>query len=170
MKFRLAPLLAVAAAAAALGAAQAAASDSPVTVSFVEPDRFADLGDRVIDEPRNLKTLEAWFKTTGARYLAKGQTLRIEVVDVDLAGQMKPGRTLNDLRVVSGQADWPSIQLRYVLEAGGQTLSSGDERLSDLNYLGYAGRLQPGDPLRYEKKMIDDWFKARFAPDGVAAR
>jgi Protein of unknown function (DUF3016) len=96
--------------------------------------------------------------------------LRIEVVDVDLAGQMKPGHTLNDLRVVTGQADWPSIQLRYVLEAGGQTLSSGDERLSDLNYLGYAGRLQPGDPLRYEKKMIDDWFKARFGPDGVAAR
>jgi ABC-type glycerol-3-phosphate transport system substrate-binding protein len=63
MKFRLAPLLAVAAAVAAIGAAQAAASDSPVTVSFVEPDRFADLGDRVIDEPRNLKTLEAWFKT-----------------------------------------------------------------------------------------------------------
>jgi Protein of unknown function (DUF3016) len=166
MTTRIALWLAAAAAAVTMvGAAHAAASDSPVTVSFVEPDRFADLGDRVIDEPRNLKTLEAWFKTEGARYLANGQTLHIEVMDVDLAGQMKPGRTLNDLRVVSGQADWPSIQLRYVLQAGGQTLSSGDERLSDLNYLGYAGRLQPGDPLRYEKKMIDDWFKARFGAD-----
>lgn len=170
MKFRLVPLLAVAAAAAAIGAAYAAAPDSPVTVSFVEPDRFADLGDRVIDEPRNLKTLEAWFKTEGARYLASGQTLRIEVTDVDLAGHMKPGRLLNDLRVVSGQADWPSIQLRYVLESGGQTLSSGEDRLSDLNYLGYTGRLKPNDPLRYEKKMIDDWFKSRFGLDGAAAR
>jgi Protein of unknown function (DUF3016) len=170
MKTRIPPWLAAAAAAAVMVAAQAAAPESPVSVSFVEPERFADLGDRVIDEPRNLKTIEAWFKTEGDRYLTAGQSLRIEITDVDLAGHMKPGRLLNDLRVVSGQADWPTIQLRYVLESGGQTLRSGEERLSDLNYLGYAGRLQPGDPLRYEKKMIDDWFKARFGADGVAAR
>ena len=67
-----------------------------------------------------------------------------------------------DLRVLNGRADWPVIELRYTVEQGGKVVASGTERLRDMLYLDHANRYFDGEPLRYEKKMLDDWFNERI--------
>ena len=98
----------------------------------------------------------------GKRYLSEGQVLDIEVLNVDLAGYVKPTRN-GDLRFVRGRADWPIFQLRYKLAGAGQVVKQGEERVADLNYTGHLASYGNRDPLRYEKQMLDGWFKARFS-------
>lgn len=141
-------------------AAVAAQAGGTVNVSFVEPDKFYDAGNNQFDKPTNLKTLEVFLQDLGKRYLADGQVVDIEVLNVDLAGYVRPTRK-GDLRVVRN-ADWPSFQLRYKLAAGGQALKQGEERLTDLNFTGKLASYSARDPLKYEKQMLDGWFRERF--------
>jgi hypothetical protein len=66
-------------------------------------------------------------------------------------------------------ADWPMIQLRYSLVQNGAVIASGEERLRDMSYLDRRlyNRYSSGDPLRYEKQMIDEWFGKKIAPKRV---
>jgi len=69
----------------------------------------------------------------------------------------------DQMRIVRGNADWPSFQVRYKLAGGGQELKQGEERIADLNYTGHISSYGTREPLRYEKQMLDGWFKARFS-------
>lgn len=149
-----------------------ASAAGTVNVSFVQPERFTD-ADRGWQRDRNLESLSKHLQALGRRELADGETLDIQVLDVDLAGDIDPfavsGR---DLRVLKGGADWPRITLRYALSRNGQPVSSAEERLADLNYL--QDNIRPlnasQQPLSHEKHMLDDWFAARFAPQKVGSR
>jgi hypothetical protein len=143
--------LAAAALCAALAPARAAGT---VDVSWVEPERFADAGRGVIERERTLRALGEYLATLGQR-LPDGQQLRLEVLDLDLAGELEFMGT-QELRVMRGRADGPHMSLRYALRAEGKKLKAGQAELSDLGYL---IRPREGD-LGYEKHMIDDWFKA----------
>ena len=155
-------ILAPAIALTLLAAASLAQAGGVVNVSFIEPDKFYDSGNGQFDKPTNLKTIETFLQELGKRYLPDGQVLDIEVLNVDLAGYSKPTRN-GDLRIVRGRADWPSFQLRYKLASGGQEIKQGEERLADLNYTGHIPSYGTRDPLRYEKQMLDGWFRARFS-------
>lgn len=141
------------------GPAQAAAT---VDVRYVEPDNFADIGRSSWDRERTLKALTAHLHKLGSA-LPDGQTLRLDVTDVDLAGDIRPWGT-HELRVLRGQADWPQISLRYTLLEGERTLKSGEVRLSDLAYMqALNGRDRPGEELAVEKRMMRRWFAETFA-------
>ena len=45
---------------------------------------------------------------------------------------------------------------------GDKVVASAEEQLSDINYLTPRNRYSSGDPLRYEKAMLDRWFEARI--------
>ena len=126
-------------------------------VSWVEPERFVDIGRNGVDRDRTLRTLgEHIAKLAGQ--LPDGQVLKLQVTDVDLAGEVEP-LSWNQLRILRGRADWPQMSLRFSLAGSdGRVLDSGEARLSDMAYL---MRTRDGD-LGYEKRMLDDWFKARF--------
>lgn len=132
-----------------------------VDVSFVKPETYADIGRNVVDRERHLEILARHLRTLGDK-LPDGQTLKIEVLDIDLAGEEKLTRHLSDVRVLRGRADWPRMALRYTLSAGGQTLKSGDEKLADMGYLMHSLHAGRGDALAYDLRMVDDWFGARF--------
>jgi len=85
------------------------------------------------------------------------------VLDVDLAGRRDflRGRP-PEVRVLRGRADWPSMTVRYVLEANGQVLARGEEIIADRDYLDRANRYPLSESYRYEKRMLDQWFKERF--------
>lgn len=136
-----------------------------VEVKFIEPDKFSDAGRSSVDRERTLKSLGDYLQALG-RELPAGQTLRLEVTDLDLAGNIEPfgWRRMDDVRVLRGGADWPHLNLRYTLQAEGRTLKAGDAHLSDLSYM-YALRgrdLGQGD-LAYEKRMVRRWFDETFA-------
>jgi len=146
---------------AALAAgAQAAGA---VQVQFVQPEKFADIRDQAFSRERNLERLRQLFERAAAPYVADGQTLKIDVLDVDLAGEPKPGARINDLRVLRGKADWPRIDLRYTLETPGQPARSGQASVKDMAYLQRGvGGLPVDEALPYERRMIDEWFKTEF--------
>jgi len=139
-----------------------------VQVSYVQPERFADAGDAGSDREDNLKALTSHFEGLAKRYLGDGQKLSIEVLDVDLAGEMRPlvRRAGQDLRVLKGKTDWPRIKLRYTLESPSQAPRKAEQTVSDMDYLQRLAGHYASDPLRYERRMLDDWFATEF---GAAA-
>jgi hypothetical protein len=149
--------------AAGLTAAAALAhAAGAVAVNFVKPEFFADAGRIGVDSERTMRRLTEELQQLGRR-LPEGQSLSIDVLDVDLAGHLEPGHLGNELRILRGRADWPRIHLRYTLVADGQTLRSADEWLSDMTYLDRRGRLPQDQELAYERRMLADWFNQAFA-------
>jgi len=157
MKFPIRP-----AAMAGLLALTAGAASAGATVTYVQPERFSDIPFSSADRERVLVDMTGHFNKLAAK-LPAGQELKVEVLDIDLAGHVWPTHMAQDLRILNGRADWPRMQLRYTITERGQVVRSGEEHLSDMSYLHQANRIDRHDGLRYEKKMLDDWFKERIA-------
>ena len=157
-------------AAAGLLALAAGTASAGVTVNYIEPDRFSDVPFASWERDETLKELTEHFARLGAQ-LPPGQDLRIDVKDIDLAGREYPTRGVRDLRVVrSNGADWPRIDLHYTVEQDGRVLRSGDAQLRDMAFMDRIGRANDSDTLRFEKRMIDDWFYSTIMPRERAAR
>ena len=148
------------------GSARAAPAD--LNVSFLHPEAYADAaysrsyaGER--ERAEVMRDIERHLRGLADRALPPGDALRIEVLDIDLAGGFEPwrGPSASDLRVLRG-VTWPRIRLRYTLERGGQVVASAEELVSDMHHLMTSNRYMTGDRLRYEKAMLDDWFDRRF--------
>lgn len=156
------------AAAAALAALPLQAA---VTVSYGDPDLFTDAGDRNSDPRKVMLALERHLKELGDRYLPAQSDLKIEVLDLDRAG--RPYMNLpTEIRIITGKADLPCIELRYALQMDHKVVQSGRERVCDPDYLRpLEPRYDEHDPLVYEKRMLEQWFRRHFvkvAPTSAA--
>jgi hypothetical protein len=98
----------------------------------------------------------------GRTHLRANETLEIEVLDVDLAGRFEGWRPFAYNTRIVRDITWPRIKVRYALRQDDRMLSSGEESITGMNYLMRATAPNYSDPLRYEKAMLDDWFRARF--------
>ena len=131
-------------------------------VHFTKPDQFTEVPFDPREREDVLNELTRHFEKLGAS-LPPGQTLKIDVTDVDLAGRDNPSmRAGRDIRVMNGRADWPRMRLHYVLEQDGKVISSGDAALSDMSYMTRINHYFSNEKLRYEKLMIDDWYANTF--------
>lgn len=161
--------LRTAAAVAVLAFATAGSAMAGVTVAYDNPQNFTDAklyyGFSKVDK-FVLKDLGRHLDKLGQRYLPADQTLKIEVLDIDLAGYFRRfGRAGDNVRILD-QATWPRIKLRYTLSKDGAVLSEGEDYLIDQNYLTYAYVGSTTDSLRYEKRLLTDWFQKRFEQKG----
>ena len=138
-----------------------------VQCSFVNPEKFADVRDRAYSAEQNLKTLEQIVLSVAAPYVADGQTLKVEILDVDLAGEVRPGARLWDVRVLRGRADWPRITLRWSLEGAGRAPTSGQAVVQDMAYLQRIAPPLADTALIYERRMLSEWFKAQFGASAL---
>jgi hypothetical protein len=140
--------------------AVAYASAASAEVKFLKSETYADMPYSQDAREDVLKEIQRHFDKLAAK-LPPGQALKIEVKDIDLAGRIEPQHIgySNDLRILRGGADWPSMKFSYTIEAQGKTIKSGNADVSDLNYLRGFNRYSSSEPLRYEKKMLDDWFR-----------
>jgi hypothetical protein len=133
-----------------------------VTVTFAgNPDRYTDVfnhGQSMAGE------IKAYILRLGARYMPKNQNLKITILDIDLAGMDETFRNPSLPRIMR-ESTWPRIRLRYELTQNRRVISSGEELVSNQMYLGSLGMASSGDSLRYEKNMLDDWFRKKFAAD-----
>ncbi|NGZ82837.1 DUF3016 domain-containing protein [Duganella aceris] len=154
--------------AAAVALLASSAAWAEVSVTYVKPDDYTDVSRSQIERERTLKDFSEYFAKLDKK-LPAGQTLKIEVLDIDLAGRFYPRRNGEDIRIMNGGADWPHMHLRYTLEQDGKTLRSGDDELSNMSYQERLSGHYSSDPLRYEKQMLDDWFEKKIVPK-VAAR
>ena len=145
-----------------------------VRVSFVHPETYTDAslsgGYGVRTEQWTLDEFGRYFESLGAHYLGPEQVLTLEVLNVDLAGKIEWWRRpAYDLRILRDIYP-PRFTLHYRLSEGGRTLVEGQETVVDPNYLANpAIYFSPSDPLRFDKAMLADWFKARFGSEHSTA-
>lgn len=128
-----------------------------VTVTYVDSEKMTDVPRFATERSAMEIEFREHLEQLGAQ-LPHEQNLAIEILDIDLAGDVFPKVAIRDVRVMKGMADWPRIKLRYRLEQGGQVLRSGEEELADPNYQMTINSYR-NEMYGYEKQMLDAWFK-----------
>lgn len=146
---------------AALAALAApAAMAGTAVVKFTNPDDYTDIP---YSEKQTILDQFSEHFSKQVKSLPAGVTLNVEVLDIDLAGEVRPNfRNPNDIRVRKGRGDGPVMKVRYSLTENGKELLKGEETLTDVRYLQRSNRHYGDEELRYEKQMIDDWLRERF--------
>ncbi len=141
------------------GGAQAA-----VQVSYSDPGRFtdADRAGGLMTAEGAVRSLAALVESLG-RKLPPGADLLVEILDLDLAGRIAPELDPSGARRVFDRRTWPRIRLRFTLTESGRVVARGEELISWQDYLDRATARFAGDPLRFEKAMLTEWFETRIA-------
>jgi hypothetical protein len=167
------PLLAgIAFAGVATSALAEAQSDAAarIAVNWTNPEDFSDVrqnpGAGLGSPTPNawLPQLARHLQTRADRVLAPGEHLDVTFTNIKRAGSFEPwrGPLWDDVRVVKDLYP-PQIDLRFTLTGtDGATLREGERTLRDPSFL-HRGTLSQDDPLRFEKRMLDDWLRREFA-------
>ncbi|MDO9596546.1 MAG: DUF3016 domain-containing protein [Azoarcus sp.] len=133
------------------------------TVDFIAPEHYTDSGYGDRESAENLRALAGHLQRLAGKSLAANEVLHVDIIDIDLAGHVRRiGRHLEEVRVIDGRTDWPTIMLRYRLERGGMTVLEGEESLSDMSYFLKLNTYPPSEILRHEKALLDQWLDTRI--------
>src|ERR1035437_6620117 len=132
-----------------------------VDVSYIKPADFVDLKSTWLTQENLLATLTTHLQKLGQKYRSEGQGMQIEITDIDLAGSIEYPHNGDAVRVMR-EVTPPRITLRWHLLSADKNLPMQTVSLIDMNYMGRINEYAEGDPLRYEKQMLDDWFKHNF--------
>jgi hypothetical protein len=154
------------------GAAQGI-DEGRVSVHWTDPGGFAEAGPNAGMRPQQpeewLVPLARHLAARAGRMLPERERLEVTITDVKRAGSVEPWRRppLDEVRVVKRLYP-PHITLSFVLrDAGGNVLREGTRELHDPAFLD-RGTINRNDPLRYEKRLLDDWLRREFAADARA--
>jgi hypothetical protein len=140
-------------------------ADGPVNVQWDDPANFTEIRysrNRWESERGNwVKDIAEYVRAQAAKELLPGERLDVTIHDIKLAGDYEPwhGPNTNSMRVVRDIYP-PRLTLSYtLLDASGQTISQGERKLTDLAFLQNGTLHNDTDPLRYEKRLVDDWLR-----------
>ncbi len=137
-----------------------------VEVRYDPKANYSDAGATPQERVHHLDALAAYLRGLGERGLAPGRLLKVELIDVDLAGEQPPSKRAQGApRVLTGRGDGPRIELRFTLTEGGKELASGRETLSDIRLPRLDTARDANSPveLHQEKLLLDHWFAERIA-------
>ncbi|MGB0835074.1 MAG: DUF3016 domain-containing protein [Psychrobium sp.] len=148
----------------------AQASESNVSVEFVQSERYQDINasgnqNQARYQERLFKTLEKQFQES-ANDLPNGMTLDVKVLDIDLAGSVAMGLGMGqDIRQVSDK-DFPRILFYVVLkDQNGKILLQGKQNLRDANLRHNEFRLRGSQSDFYmETAIVKKWFDGALIP------
>lgn len=143
-------------------------ADGAVAVSWTDPAQFSDLrqsGNRWEARRGNwVQELALYLRKRADQRLPSGEKLDVTITDIRRAGQYEPWRGANfgSTRIVR-EIYPPRIELNFKLSsANGEVLAQGARKLTDLDFMRNASNVGSSDPLRYEKRLIDDWLNKEF--------
>ena len=141
------------------------AAHAATDVTFKNTDKYVDATFEGPKSERNRQKVQdavsKMFAQLADKYLAPGQSLTVEVSNIDLAGRLEP--MADDIRIMR-PVTWPRLQFTYTIHENGAVVRSGEVNLSDMNYLNGFNRYTDSDRLRYERQMLADWFRKTIAP------
>jgi len=150
--------------------------EGAVAVSWGDPAEFTELrfsGNRWEAQRGNwVFELAQHLRKTLEKHLPEGERMEVEITDIDRAGRYEPGLgvRMDSVRIMRN-IDSPSMRLSFRrFDADGQLLDEGERKLRDMMYLTNVNVLSNTDPLRYEKRMIDDWARREFRVGQTASR
>ncbi len=153
-------------------APRALSGDGPVQVSWTDPAQFSEIRqstNRFEAQRGNwVEQLATYVQTSAGKQLQPGQRLEVTLTDIKRAGDYEPwhGPRGNDIRILRDVYP-PRIALTFTLtDAQGQVLAQGERKLSEHNI----GMQRDTDPLRYEKRLVDDWVRRDLRSDATASR
>ncbi len=140
-------------------------ADGPVEVQWTDPAQFSEIrysanrrearrGDWVQD-------LAEYLRKKATTRLPQGDRLEVTITDIERAGDYEPwhGIQFDTIRYMRDIYP-PRITLDFKLVgADGSVRSQGTRKLTDMSYLQRSVPLGESDPLRYEKRLIDDWLR-----------
>jgi len=109
------------------------------------------------------------LQRSAAPRLPPGSTLRVTLLEVDLAGRYEPWRApaLAETRIVRDVYS-PRVKLAFALtDAGGRLLREGERTLRDPSGAILGTPDLPADPLRFEKRLLEDWVEREFPASGA---
>lgn len=172
MKTKLSVLFGAALSLAALGYAADSKSDgyaARVEVLFDHPENFTDLKDSYMATDRGrdayAETIREYLQQNAARRLPEGQKLSITFTDIDMAGEFEPwrGPAASDVRIIK-DIYIPRMKFTYrITDAQDAVIKEGKAELSDLNFqMNLPTSINSSDPLRYEKRLLDDWMRSEL--------
>lgn len=139
------------------------AGGGTVNVAFEQPERFTDLKRTysAIENDRGyMDQLRQYIERTGSRRIPDGYVLDVTVTNIDLAGEFEPerGPGFSDVRVVKSIYP-PRIDLTYRLAGpDGAVVSEGRRNLRNLGFDWTISGVDPNDPLKHEKRLLDDFL------------
>jgi len=186
MNLRIALIVALSAAALAAGdvgarsrtvtdpdAPRALPEQGPVSVRWEDPANFAEIrySRNRYDARRGnwVEQLAAHLRKRAQKELPAGERLDVDITDVKRAGDYEPwhGPQFDDTRFVRDIYP-PRIVLNFKrTDADGRVVEEGQRTLRDLSFLMGPRPLSDSDPLRYEKRLIDDWLRQEFKAPGA---
>jgi len=151
-----------------VSAAPKVAADSRVQVEFVNLEKFTDLKADASGSKKGresyLEQLKGYLIQQAGGQLPQGQRLSVSITDINMAGEFEPwrGQSLTNVRVVKDQYP-PRIDLSFTLtDAKGKVMREGSLQLKNLSFMRDAA-INRQDPLRHEKKLLDDWLRRDVA-------
>ncbi len=146
--------------------------DGPVAVTWNDPATFSEIrysGNRWESERGDwVNELAGHMRERIAKVLPPGQTMAINITDIDRAGDYEPGRgpDADRIRVVRDIYP-PRLEFDYTLAAAdGQVLDQGHAKLSDMAYLSQPAARYRSDNLAYEKRLVDRWVETTVRRPG----
>lgn len=156
-------------------APRALPAQGAVDVRWDNPEQFTEIRQsRNRFEARRgnwVEQLAQYVRKRTERELAPGQRLSVDITDVKRAGDYEPwhGPQFDDTRFIRDIYP-PRIDLTFTLSgADGQVIEQGQRTLRDLSFLMGPRAAGQTDPLRYEKRLIDDWAFREFKSDARSA-
>jgi hypothetical protein len=157
--------------ASSLFAADAATADnkktSRIEVVFQDPEKFADVKDSqmVSERARDgyLEMIKEHLERLAPSFVPEGHKLSVTFTDIDMAGDFEPWRAnASDVRIVRDIYP-PRIDLSYTLtDASGAVVKEGKRALRDLAFQMNISPIGQNEPLRYEKRLLEDWLRSDF--------
>lgn len=157
-------------AAPALRAAPVAANDPAtpkVKLVFADWEKFTDIAvNGTTNKPGCdliFRELDHHLAALAKRRLAPGQTLVINMRDIDLAGAVEPwrGADFGHIRYLRDTQP-PRLVFDYqLLDAAGTAVKEGSEHLTNLTFR-YQTPTVERDTTYFEKQLLTDWMDATF--------
>ena len=152
------------------------ASDGPVQVDWTDPAQFSELrfsGNRRESQRGNwVQQLAQHLQTRATAQLPASETLQVTFTDIQRAGSFEPwrGPELQDARIVR-EIYPPRIELTFKrMDAQGNVIAQGERRLRDAGFMmDSASSVLNSDPLRFEKRMLDDWLRRELRADAAVS-
>ena len=133
-------------------------------VTFNKPESFNDFKTQTahnkLDKSRLIHELQIQINETAERYLTKGQHLKINFLNIDMAGYIYPG--IDDIRTVRQDADKSLLIFDYTLQdSQGNVINQGKERLIELNLnsMRHEAKRYKRSHFKYEMVMFSRWIK-----------
>ncbi|HEY0501918.1 MAG TPA: DUF3016 domain-containing protein [Lysobacter sp.] len=135
-----------------------------VNVRWEDPSKFSELrysGNRYEAARGNwVEELAQYLRERAQGRLAPGHRLDVDIVDIRRAGMYEPwrGPDLQNTRII--REVYPprmTLNVRYT-GADGQVIAEGERKLSDSAFM-TSDSINNSDPLRFEKRLIDDWLR-----------